>query len=134
MPTPAAPTPEEMTAAVHAYVAAFEQGDPAAARDLFAADGTVEDPVGSPPHRGHDAIEAFYAQTMATGAKLHLDGPIRVAGNAAAFAFSARLTIDGAPHRIDVIDVFEFDGAGKVASMRAYFGPANFSNGAAPHA
>ncbi len=128
------PTPEAMTAAVHAYVAAFDKADPAAVRDLFASDATVEDPVGSPPHVGHEAIHTFYAQSMKTGARLHLEGPVRIAGNAAAFAFSVKLAIHGAPQQIDVIDIFEFDEAGKVASMRAYFGPSNFSAGAVPHA
>ena len=32
------------------------------------------------------------------------------------------------------INIFEFDDAGKVRSMRAYFGPTNFSGGVAPHA
>ncbi|AYJ87069.1 steroid delta-isomerase [Sphingomonas paeninsulae] len=128
------PTPEAMTAAVHAYVAAFDRADPSAVRDLFAANATVEDPVGSPPHVGHDAIYGFYAKSMETGAKLHLEGPVRIAGNSAAFAFSVKLAINDSPMQIDVIDVFEFNDAGKVVSMRAYFGPGNFSQGAAPHA
>ena len=128
------PTPEAMTAAVHAYLDAFDRTDPAAVRDLFAPDATVEDPVGSPPNRGHEAIHAFYAKSMETGAKLHLEGPVRIAGNSAAFAFSVKLDMGGTPARIDVIDVFDFDEAGKVRAMRAYFGPGNFSQGADAHA
>lgn len=128
------PTPETMTAAVHAYVSAFDNSDPTAVRDLFAADATVEDPVGSPPHVGHDAIYGFYAKSMETGAKLFLEGPVRIAGNSAAFAFSVKLALSDSPMQIDVIDIFEFDDAGKVRSMRAYFGPTNFSGGVAPHA
>lgn len=128
------PTPEAMTAAVHAYIDAFDRTDPVAVRDLFAADATVEDPVGSPQHHGHEAIHAFYAQSMTTGARLQLDGPVRIAGNAAAFAFSVRLDMGGTPARIDVIDIFEFDEAGKVQSMRAYFGPGNFIQGEDAHA
>lgn len=125
------PTPEAMTAAVHAYIDAFDRGDPAAVRDLFAPDARVEDPVGSPPHEGHDAIHGFYAASMKTGAKLVLEGPVRIAGNAAAFAFSVKLALADGPMQIDVIDIFEFDEGGKVISMRAYFGPSNFSQGAA---
>lgn len=128
------PTIETMTAAVHAYVSAFDRKDPVAVRDLFAANATVEDPVGSPPHVGHDAIHAFYAKSMETGAKLYLEGPIRIAGQCAAFAFSVKLSINDSPMQIDVIDVFEFDAAGKVCSMKAYFGPGNFNAGAHSHA
>lgn len=123
------PTPETMTATVHAYIDAFDRGDADAVRDLFAAGATVEDPVGTPPHVGHDAIHAFYTASMRTGAKLHLDGPVRIAGDTAAFAFSVKLEMNGAPAQIDVIDLFDFDAAGKVRAMRAYFGPTNFSQG-----
>lgn len=125
MPT----TPEAITAAVHAYVAAFDRSDPAAVRDLFAAGATVEDPVGSLPHKGYEAIHAFYAKSMQTGAKLHLEGPVRICGNTAAFAFSVKLAMPEAAMQIDVIDIFEFDDAGKVTAMRAYFGPTNFTHG-----
>ena len=63
-------TPEQMLAAVHAYVAAFDAGDPEMAVAIFAEDAVVEDPVGSPLKRGHDEIRAFYVASMATGAKL----------------------------------------------------------------
>lgn len=123
------PTHEQMVAAVEAYVAAFDREDPDAVRDLFAPDATVEDPVGTPPHVGHEAIRAFYARSMKTGAKLRLEGPVRTTADTAAFAFSVHLTLPDGPMRIDVIDLFRFDEAGKVASMRAYFGPANMHKG-----
>lgn len=119
------PTHEHMVKTVEAYVDAFSRGDPAAVRDLFAADATVEDPVGSPPHVGHAAIEAFYAASMQTGAKLKLEGPVRTAASYAAFPFSANLTLPHGPARIDVVDVFRFDDDGKVVSMQAFFSPAN---------
>lgn len=118
------PSHEEMVRVVEAYVDAFAKGDPEAVVALFAGDATVEDPIGSPAHRGHDAIRAFYTTSMATGAKLKLEGPVRTAGDHAAFAFSVTLNYGG-EKRVDVIDTFRFDEAGKVIEMRAYFGPAN---------
>ena len=114
-----------MEAAVHAYVAAFETGDPDAVAALFAEDGTVEDPIGSPPHVGRAAIRAFYAASMQTGAKLRLDGPVRIGGPYAAFAFSVLLRFEGKDQRIDVIDTFRFDDSSEVTEMRAFWGPAN---------
>ena len=35
----------------------------------------------------------------------------------------------GKKARIDVIDVFEFNDAGRVQSMKAYWGPENFTQG-----
>lgn len=121
------PTPEHMQAAVHAYVAAFAASDPEAVVALFAEDATVEDPVGTPPKIGHAAIREFYTMSIATGAKLALEGPIRVGADFAAFAFQVRLDMGGKPATVDVIDVFRFDEAGKVRRMEAYFGPGNFT-------
>jgi steroid delta-isomerase len=121
------PTPDEMIAVVDAYVAAFEVGDPDAAAALFAEDATVEDPIGAPAHRGREAVRAFYAQSMATGAKLKLEGPVRIAGDHAAFPFSVHLSLAGRPQRIDVVDIFRFDAAGQVAEMRAFWGPTNMT-------
>lgn len=121
------PTVEQMQAAVHAYVEGFATADVEAIVALFAADAVVEDPVGTPPKEGHDAIRAFYSFSVGTGAKLHLEGPIRVGPDYAAFAFQVRLTLDGKAATVDVIDVFRFDDAGKVRRMEAYFGPGNFT-------
>lgn len=119
------PDPQAMVRAVETYVAAFDAGDPEMVVGLFAADATVEDPVGTPPHTGHDAIRTFYAASMQTGAKLHLDGPVRVAGDTAAFAFHVTFATPGM--QVDVIDLFRFDAAGKVRSMQAFFGPTNMA-------
>lgn len=126
-------SPEAMTRAVETYVAAFDAADPEMVVGLFAPDATVEDPVGTPPHVGHDAIRAFYTSSMKTGAKLKLDGPVRVAGNTAAFAF--HVTFADPNMRVDVIDLFRFDEDGKVVSMQAFFGPGNMTGfGGAQHA
>jgi steroid delta-isomerase len=119
------PDPQRMEAAVHAYVAAFEASDPEAVVALFAADATVEDPVGSPPHVGAEAIRAFYTASMQTGARLRLDGPVRICGPYAAFAFSVLLHWEGKDQRVDVIDTFRFNDDDKIVEMRAYFGPTN---------
>ena len=123
------PSHQDMVRVVEAYVSAFGRGDADAVRDLFAVDATVEDPVGSPPHVGHDAIHAFYAASMQTGAKLRLEGPVRTAADRAAFAFSVHLELQGQAMRVDVIDIFRFDAQGKVAAMQAYFGPDNMGAG-----
>lgn len=119
------PDPEKMAAAVHAYVAAFEAGDADAVAALYAEDCTVEDPVGTPVHRGNAAVRAFYAESMKTGAKLKLEGPVRVVGDYAVFPFSVNLRYEGSAKRIDVIDTFRFNEDNKVVEMRAFWGPSN---------
>ena len=119
------PNPEHMLAAVHAYIAAFDAADPDAVAALYAENCTVEDPIGSPIHHGRAAARAFYAESMKTGAKLKLEGSIRIAGDYAAFAFSANLHFGGSAKRIDVIDTFKFNTENQVTEMRAFWGPTN---------
>jgi steroid Delta-isomerase len=121
------PDPIKMAAAVEGYVAAFEKGDADAVAALYAENCTVEDPIGTPLHRGREAVRAFYAESMKTGAKLRLEGPIRLAGEYAAFPFSVNLNYEGSAKRIDVIDTFKFDDDNKVIEMRAFWGPSNMT-------
>lgn len=119
------PSAEAMIAAVHAYVEAFARGDADMAAALFADDASVEDPIGTPLKVGKAAIADFYRASIATGAKLTLTGPVRTAADHAAFAFEVALDWQGQRQRIDVIDIFRFGGDGKIAEMRAFFGPHN---------
>ena len=120
------PSQEMMKAAMQAYIDAFNSGSADTVVALYARDATVEDPVGSPAKRGHEQIRTFYTHSIATGAKLALDAPIRGShGNCAAMAFTARI----GPVTVRVIDVMSFDEEGKVTSMKAYFGPGDIQQG-----
>jgi steroid delta-isomerase len=111
--------------AVDAYIAAYNCGDLAAILDVFADDATVEDPVGSPLLVGKDAIATLMGQGVAMRASLALIGAVRCAGDYAAFPLAVTFEGAGGPARIEVIDIFKFNAAGKVAEMRAFFGPEN---------
>lgn len=115
----------KMEAVVQAYVAAFAAGEPEQVVALFSEDATVEDPVGAPVLRGRDAIREFYTASMATGATLQLEGPVRLTDEYAVFPFSVHLEWEGQKQRIDVIDTFRFNAENQVTEMRAYFGAAN---------
>jgi steroid delta-isomerase len=119
------PDPQKMEAAVHAYVAAFEAGSADQVAALYAEDATCEDPIGTPRHVGREAIRAFYAESMKTGAKLTLEGPVRICADYAVFPFAVHLNYDGGAKRIDVIDTFRFNEANDVIEMRAFWGPTN---------
>ena len=111
----------EKTAVVHKYVEAFARQDMNLIREIYAGDAVVEDPVGTDPHVGIDAIVAFYDRALNSGAQLELSGAVRCAGNTVAFPF--RAVMPG--FAMEIIDVFEFNDAGKVVSMKAYWGPEN---------
>lgn len=119
------PTTEQKLAAVHGYVDAFARGDAEAVVALFAADASVEDPLGTPVKRGHAEIRDFYTGSMATGATLELVGEPRCAADYVAFAFVVKLAWQGAAMAIDVIDTFRLNDEGKITEMRAYWGPEN---------
>ncbi|MBS0366915.1 MAG: nuclear transport factor 2 family protein [Proteobacteria bacterium] len=120
------PSEQTMKAAMQAYIDAFNSGSALAVTNLYSPEATVEDPVGSPALRGREAILAFYTGSIATGAKLTLDAPIRGShSNSAAMAFSARI---GAL-TVRVIDVMTFDESGRFTSMKAYFAPGDMLQG-----
>jgi steroid delta-isomerase len=110
-------------AVVEKYIQAFATNDMNLIKDIYAADATVEDPVGSEVRHGIAAIVEFYQQAFGAGAKLELTGPARYAGNAVAFPFC--VNVPGM--KIYAIDVFEFNSGGKVVSMKAYWGPENIA-------
>lgn len=118
------PSSAVMKAAMQAYIDAFNSGSAEGVAALYAEGATVEDPVGTPPKQGRAAILEFYRSSIATGAKLSLDAPIRGShGDSAAMAFSARI----GPVTVRVIDVMTFDEAGRFTSMKAYFAPDDIS-------
>ena len=91
---------------------------------LYADDATVEDPVGGEVHIGRHAIHGFY-QAIENAPKETELLALRVAGHEAAFMFA--ITVGAGEHRIRIepIDGMIFDADGKVASMKAYWSPAN---------
>jgi steroid delta-isomerase len=112
-----------MKAVLQAYLDGLNAGNADAVLGLFADDGTVEDPVGLKVHSGRTAISAFYHHAVGRGAKFSLDAPIRASFcNAAAMAISVDVVIESQLRRVRIIEVMTFDDAGKIASMRAYFG------------
>ncbi|MEZ5503219.1 MAG: nuclear transport factor 2 family protein [Halioglobus sp.] len=108
-------------AMVHKYVEAFDKQDMAIIREIYADDAIVEDPVGTDVHVGIAAVCAFYEGALKSGARLSLTGEPRCSGNAVAFPFQVQMP----GMVVDIIDVFEFNDAGKVHSMKAYWGAEN---------
>ena len=59
-PEPAMIAPERVRAVVDAYVDSYRRNDKQACLDLFAPDAVWHDPVGEPPHVGHEGVGAFW--------------------------------------------------------------------------
>ena len=113
--------PELIRKTIADYVARFRDD-----RDgwlaLWAADATMEDPVGSPVRHGIDSIAEFYDQSQASAdsVELRADGPVIVLGNEASFRFFARPTLGGVAFSLPAIDVMRFDDDARITSQRAF--------------
>lgn len=113
-----------MKAALQAYIDGFNASNAQAIIALFADDASIEDPVGSQPIEGKEAITEFYQRAVEVVESLTLAAPIRGSHtNAAAMAFDIEMVINNKRMVTRAIDVMEFDADGKIISMRAYWGP-----------
>ncbi|MBY0276894.1 nuclear transport factor 2 family protein [Candidatus Binatia bacterium] len=112
-------TAEHVRNVFQRYCELVTAGDFDGIAQLYAEDASVEDPVGSTPHRGRDAIREFY-RASAGAVRLELEGRVRSAGNEAAAALIARPVADPTM-RVETLDVMVFRDDGLIASMRAYW-------------
>ena len=115
---------DHIESVVRRYLELVANGTAEDIAELYATDATVEDPVGGEVHIGRHAIHGFYKNIESAPKETELLS-LRVAGHEAAFMFA--ITVGAGEHRIRIepIDVMVFDADGKVASMKAYWSPAN---------
>ncbi|MFE4458261.1 nuclear transport factor 2 family protein [Nocardia tengchongensis] len=107
---------------VEQYVKLVATGPTSAILDLYAADAVIEDPIGSPERRGHEAIGELYKalENLERETELHT---VKVAGNHVAAHFTLVTVANGHKMTLAPIDVMELDDEGKIIKMRAYWGP-----------
>lgn len=89
---------------------------------LYAPDAVIEDPIGTEPKQGHDAIREFYDVITSLERETSLaPETVRIAGNHAAFVFTLITKAGGQRMTLSPIDVMEFDAEGRITRMRAYW-------------
>ncbi len=117
------PEPAEIRATVERYAKVFSAGDKEGYVGLFADDASLEDPVGAGVHTGREAIEAFWDQTrqMTAEIELRITGPIRVAGNEAAFPGEARPMLGEDRMMVPIVDTLAVDDDGRITQLRAFW-------------
>jgi steroid Delta-isomerase len=111
--------------------AAVHAKDRAAWLGLFADDAIVADPIGPSPldpagdgHRGATAIAAFYDKVIAPNEQIAFEiERSYLCGDEVADVGIIRTTLPGGRHIVVVRGVYTYrsDGAGKLASLRAYW-------------
>jgi steroid delta-isomerase len=103
------------------YCELYTGGDLDGVVALYAADATVEDPIGSEPYHGHSRIREFYGASIGS-VTLEMDGRPRVAGNHGVGQLRATPKDAGGMY-IETTDVMAFDDDGLITSMTAYWSP-----------
>jgi steroid delta-isomerase len=118
------PTPDQMLGVVEAYKKAFTTADKDAWLALFTEDCEQFDPYPGPANVGHEGLTAFWDRSFTLGSDFAFDGPEPiVAGDRVCMPFTISLAMGGARYAFDGVDVFEFDEAGKVKRITAYWDP-----------
>jgi steroid delta-isomerase len=120
--------PDDVRAVVDAYVDSYRRNDKQACIDLFAADAVWHDPVGEPPHVGHEGVGKFWDQARALAKSIELvPSDVIVCANQAAMVFEIHVmlaTSEGEPPAtmiMDAVEVFVIDDDGKISELRAYW-------------
>lgn len=116
--------PEAITETVNRYLALVATGTADDIATLYAADATIEDPIGADIRRGHDAIRGFYAGFQEAKKETEL-AQLRVSGSEAAFLWHLTLDAGDSRTRISPISTMSFDSDAKITSMRAFWSPAD---------
>lgn len=124
------PGPDEIRTAVERYIAAVNANDKETFLASFAPDAVWHDPVGAPPHVGHDGIGAFWDQTrsMAQRFEMIIDDLV-VCGDEAAVRLRIQVEFDGGSMEMDVIEVFTAGPDARFTLVKAYWDMARARHG-----
>jgi steroid delta-isomerase len=118
------PSQEAVAQTINHYLEFVAKGDTDDIVALYAADATIEDPVGSELKRGHDAIREFYAAFQDVPKETEL-AELRVGGTEATFLWHLTLNTGDTSTRITPISLMTFDQDAKITSMRAFWSPSD---------
>jgi steroid delta-isomerase len=109
-------------ATIRAYAAAWAASGRVAWLDTFAEHATQEDPVGSRVRRGREEIGEFWDRAMAAFDSIEIvPRDIFVVGDEAAMEWTINAVTARGRVTFAGIDVFTFDEAGRIESVRAYW-------------
>ena len=115
----------KIAAAVGAYIDLLTNGTAEQIADLFAADATVEDPIGADIRNTREQLVEFYS--IITGMDEHVAtlNWKKIAGDTAVFEFTLVTGTSAMRFEITPIDIMVFDADGKISSMRAVWEPSD---------
>lgn len=122
-------SPEQVRAVVDGYVDSYRRDDKQACLALFAPDAVWHDPVGEPPHVGHEGVGAFWDQGRVMAESIELrPHDIIVCADQAAMVFEIHVTLRGAEAGasptvlvMDAVEIFVVNDDGLISELRAYW-------------
>jgi limonene-1,2-epoxide hydrolase len=109
---------------VERYGQAWEQRDPDAAARLFATDARYFETPYAEPFRGPEGVRAYWAKVTADQADVSFSGePLGMLGEFGVARWSARFrsVSSGAQIELNGVFVLEFDGEGRVTTLREWW-------------
>jgi steroid delta-isomerase len=114
---------DRVRSVVDAYVDTYRRNDRQGCVDLFAPDAVWHDPVGEPPHVGHEGIGAFWDQTRTLAESIVLEPKdVIVCANRAAMVFEIHVSLAGGSGMvIDAVEIFVLDDDARISELSAYW-------------
>ncbi|MCF2533467.1 nuclear transport factor 2 family protein [Yinghuangia soli] len=109
----------KVVATVENYLAQLSAQDLEGIMAAYGPEPTVNDPIGSEPKVGREAVQAFYASILPLKPRGTLLGPVTVVGNVAAFQFKLELTIGDKEVAVCATEWFVLDGDLLIETMTA---------------
>ena len=127
--SPVSPADGLLRGTIARYQSSFNSGDRDSWLSLFADDGLLEDPAGSPPRKGREGLSAFWDEIHqgrsdgGGGVVRMVQGPA-VCGLEAAWAFELRIPLGDKAAVVEIIDQALFAEDGRVRRLRAFWNEA----------
>src|SRR5689334_7606860 len=116
------PTPEQVRTVIDAYIDGYRRNDKQAVLDLFRPDAVWHDPVGAPPHVGHEGIGAFWDTAHSMAESIALEPRfVVVAGDEGVMSFEIHVDTGGGTMVMDAVELFTIDDDGKIVLLKAYW-------------
>lgn len=121
-------TPQQIEAIATEMFNKFAAFDAQGTTDMFAADGTIEDPVGTTPIQGSQAILAYQQSFTTILNEIRIQSfDVTVAGQECAIKWRLRFkTKTGNVFFVDGIGILKINADGKIQADREYFDLAYF--------
>lgn len=110
---------DKISAVVDAYVDLVANGTPEQVADLYAADATVEDPIGADIRSTREQLVEFYGVIANMDERKATLNWKKIAGDTAVFEFTLVTGTAGMSFEITPVDIMVFNEDGKIVTMRA---------------